>query len=111
MSHTHEKEKSSNLYRPKRAFGDGETRPEKELGDFSNKPFCVLPVIPQNVLGYGGVADDNKIPRPGGESVNGSVVVHPFEERKKQSAAEEIGDVVELGAGNGNSRVGVSAEC
>lgn len=90
-------------YRPERTFGDGETGPKQELGDLGNKTLGVFAVVPEHVLGDGGVANDDEVSGAGGEAVDGAVVLHPLEEREEEGAAEEIGDVVELGGGDGDA--------
>lgn len=49
-----------------------------------------------------GVADHHEVPWTRRETVDGSVLLHPLEERQEQGAAEEVGHVVELGAGDGD---------
>lgn len=95
-------------YRPERTFGDGETGPKQELGDLGNKTLGVFAVVPEHVLGDGGVANDDEVSGAGGEAVDGAVVLHPLEEREEERAAEEIRDVVELGGGEGNAGVVVA---
>lgn len=90
-------------YRPKRTLGDGEAGTKQKLRNLSDEALGVLgAVIPQHVLGNGGVADDDEVPGARGEAVDGAVLVHPLEERQEEGAAEKIGDVVELGAGGGD---------
>lgn len=57
------------------------------------------------MFGNGGVTNDDKVSGTGGEAVNRAVVLHPLEERKEKGAAEEVGDVVELGGGDGDAGI------
>lgn len=48
------------------------------------------------------VADHHEVPRARRKAVDGAALVHPLEERQEQSPAEQVGHVVELGAGDGD---------
>jgi len=57
------------------------------------------------VFGNGGVANDDEVSGASGEAVNGTIVLHPLEEREEERAAEEVGDVIELGGGDRDAGV------
>ena len=57
------------------------------------------------MLGDGGVADYDEVPRPRGEAVHGPFLAEPLEERQEERAAEEVPHVVELGGRDGDPRV------
>lgn len=82
------------------ALGNGEARPEEELRDLGNEPLGILPVVPEHMLRDGWVADHHKVPGPSGEPVDGPTLVHPLEKRQEKGATEEVGDVIELRAGD-----------
>lgn len=93
-------------HRPKGSFCNCETRTKEELGDLGDETLGVLgSIAPEDVLGDGGVADNDEIAGSGGEAVDGAVLLHPFEEGEEEGAAQEVGDVVELGVGNGDAGV------
>lgn len=88
-----------------RALSDGESIAEQELGDLRDEAFGVVRVVPEDVLGNGGIADDDEVTGAGGEAVNGTILDHPFVKGEEECAAEEVRDVVEAGVGDGDSRV------
>lgn len=57
------------------------------------------------MFGDGRVANDDEVSGASGEAVDGAVVLHPLEEGEEERAAEEVGDVVELGGGEGDAGV------
>lgn len=100
------KNKLNPSYSPKGSFRNCKTRAKEELRNLSNESLCVLgAIVFKNMLGNGGVADDNEIAGAGGEAVDGAVLLHPFEEWEEEGAAKEVGDVVELGIGDGDAGV------
>lgn len=98
---TNKPSEAAGEYRPEVAFRNGKARPEQKLGDLRNETLGIFAIIPQNMLSNSRVTDNHKIPRPGGQSINGSIHIHPFEQRKEQRAAQELRHVFELSGGNG----------
>lgn len=99
------------IYGPKGALGGGEAGAEEELGDLGDEAFGVLgAVAAEDVLGDGGVADDDEVAGPGGEAVDGAVLEHPLEEWEEEGAAQEVGDVLQLGIGHGDAGIVLGSE-
>lgn len=91
---------------PKGTLGGGEAGAEEELRNLGDEALGVLgSVAAEDVLGDGGVADDDEVAGAGGEAVDGAVLEHPVEEGEEEGAAQEVGDVVQLGIGHGDAGV------
>lgn len=91
-------------YRPKSSLGNGEPRSKQELRHLGHEPLRILsPIILQHVLRNRRVADDHEVAGPGGQPVDGPTLLHPLEQREEEGPTEEVGDVVELGAGGGDA--------
>lgn len=51
------------------------------------------------------VTDNHKIAGPGGEPVNGSVHIHPSEQRKEEGTTQELRHVIQFSSGHGYTGV------
>lgn len=58
----------------------------------------------------GGVTDYHEVTGAGGEAVDGAVLEHQLEEGQEEGASEEVGDVLQLGVGDGDAGIVAAAE-
>lgn len=89
------------MYRPKGAFSNGKSGTEEKFGDFSNKALSILTIIPQDMLSNSWVTNYHEVSGPSGQSVNGPILFHPFEQREEKGPAQKIRYVFQFCACNG----------
>ena len=65
-----------------------EWEPE-ELRDLSAKTLGILYIVSEQMLSNGKATHHHKISRPSSKAINGSILIHPFEEWEKKSTTQK----------------------